>query len=220
MKEPQSFDYFEDLIFKLSNFFTFAMNDQCFVDNIRGISPDGHSRCNIYYPGRFRIENESKIVHIHDMLFTFKDVEDQINEVLYKWLEGHKNYNEAFCDYFSSAYSQHRNAVAVFLDFVRCVKVLSKKEKFKGVKNAINRMINPFSNFFEKDFSERIKDMRDSFEHPENSSLESKTGDFEELCRLEIKLEFLLKLHLLKMIGLYEKCRKKIENMYPNLLRL
>ena len=191
VKEPQSFGYFEDLIFKLSNFFTLAMDYRCFVDNMRGVSPNKCSRCNIYHPGRFRIEDESEIVHIHDMLFTFKDIEDQIDKVLSKWLEGHKNYNEAFCDYFSSAYSKRRNAVAVFLDFVRCVKVLSKKEEFKGVKNAINRIVNPFSNFFEKDFSERVKDMRNSFEHPENSSLEFKAGNFKELCKLEIKLEIL-----------------------------
>ena len=203
VEKPQPFGYFEDLIFKLRNFFTFAMNDQCFVDNMRVISPDENeiSCCNIYYSRRFRFDDERKIIRDHDMLFTFEDIKNQVDEVLSNWLKGHKDYNEAFYYYHLSAYNKHRyGGESIFLDFVRCVKILSK-EKSLSQKDAIDELVKPFSDLFEDDFSERVKDIRNYFEHPENPSQKSKFRGFKELLELTMSLEFLLKLHLLKMLG-------------------
>ena len=138
VEEPRSFGYFEDLIFKLINFFTFAMNDRCFFDKMRAFSSDEDERLfyNIYYPGRFRFDDEGKIIRAYNMLFTFDDIKDQSNEVLSSWLKGHKNYNEAFYYYHLSAYSKHKyGGESIFLDFVRCVKILSKEKNLGQKKN-------------------------------------------------------------------------------------
>lgn len=221
VEEPQSFGYFEDLIFKLRNFFTFAMNDRCFVDNIRVISPNKDERpcCNIYSPGRFLFDDEGDIIRVHNMLFTFDDIKDQTDEVLSNWLKGHKNYNEAFYYYHLSAYSKYKyGGETIFLDFVRCIKVLIKEERLKYQKDMIDEMVKPFSDFFEEDFSKRVTGVRNYFQHPENPSLKSKFRGFEELLKLTINLEFLLKLHLLKMIGLDKKCEEKAKEKYLHVI--
>lgn len=222
VEKPQPFGYFEDLLFKLRNFFTFAMNDQCFVGNMRVISPDENeiSCCNIYYSRRFHVDDEEKIIRDHDMLFTFEDIKNQINEVLSNWLKGHKEYNEAFYYYHLSAYNKHRyGGESIFLDFVRCVKILSK-EKSLSQKDAIDELVKPFSDLFEEDFSERVKDIRNYFEHPENPSQKSKFRGFKELLELTMSLEFLLKLHLLKTLGLDEKCKEKAKKKYLRVIKL
>lgn len=222
VEEPQSFGYFEDLIFKLRNFFTFAMNDRCFVDNIRVISPNEDERpcCNIYYPGRFRFDDEGEIIRAYNMLFVYNDVKNQINEVLSNWLEGHKNYNEAFYYYHLSTYNKHKyGGETIFLDFVRCVKILIKKEELNQ-KGMIDEMVRPFSDFFEEDFSKRVTEVRNYFQHPENPSNKSKFRGYEELLKLTMNLEFLLKLHLLRMIGLDEKCKEKAKKKYLRVIRL
>ena len=222
VEEPQSFRYFEDLIFKLRNFFTFAMNDRCFVDNIRVISPNEDERpcCNIYYPGRFLFEYEGEIIRAYNMLFTFDDIKDQTDEVLSNWLKGHKEYNEAFYYYHLSAYSKYKyGGETIFLDFVRCVKILITEEKSESQKEMINKMAEAFSDFFGEDFSKRVIEIRNYFQHPENPSLKSKFRGFEELLKLTINLEFLLKLHLLKMIGLDKKCEEKAKEKYLHVIK-
>lgn len=222
VEKPQSFIYFEDLIFKLRNFFTFAMDDRCFVDNIRVISPNEDERlcCNVYYPGRLSFNDEGEIIRAYNMLFTFDAIKDQTDEVLSNWLKGHKNYNEAFYYYHLSAYSKYKyGGETIFLDFVRCVKMLITEEKSESQKEMIDKMAGPFSDFFEEDFSKRVKEIRNYFQHPENPKNKSKFRGYEELLKLTMNLEFLLKLHLLKMTRLDEKCKEKAKRKYLRVIK-
>ncbi len=152
LKEPKPIEYFESLIFKLCNFFSFAMNETVDIDSMAGYLERGtengkNPKVPIKICGEigYPFETKSEIFRSL-MVFTYKDIEDQCEEILKKWLDIYQTYEISFNLYFASISGAVQNWDVKFLWLVQGIEVLHRRryqdmempeDEFKGLIDSI-----------------------------------------------------------------------------------
>ncbi len=129
-------DDFIDLIFKLQVFLCFAIDKTVSIKTITGYSSevtqeigDGkkyETPISIYYRREPNSETNHKI-YLHNMFFRYKDIKDNLEKVLNKWIEDYKKYELAFNLYFSVASGAYKYTDGKFLSLVQAIEILHRK---------------------------------------------------------------------------------------------
>ena len=141
-------EYFLDLVFKLHNFLCFAIDKTVSLDSIIGYSSE-KAQIEVYYQSTPFSEEKSKI-YLPDMLFSYRGLADQIEEILTKWLESYKIYEPAFNLYFASVSSGQRYMEWKFLSLSQGIETLHRRnyketqmseEEFKNLVDTILQTI-------------------------------------------------------------------------------
>ena len=134
-KELRPIKYFLDLIFKLHNFLHFAIDELISIDSITGYSNEITEELNgkiyeipikIYSQGPPYSEEKPKIIR-PNMLFLYKDIVDQFEEILIKWIKYYEIHDSAFNLYFVSKSGAQDYLESKFLSLVQGMEVLHRK---------------------------------------------------------------------------------------------
>ncbi len=127
---------FLDLVFKLHLFLCFAIDNIVSLDSVTGYSSemtqeigDGQKReipIKIYY----QLEPHSAAkpeVHPHDMLFCYRDIDDQLEEILTKWIKNYEVSKPSFNLYFSTMSGGQKYLDGKFLSLAQGIETLHRR---------------------------------------------------------------------------------------------
>ena len=140
------------LINKIQQFFCFAIDKTISLKSVTGFSSEITSGeknrevpINIYYRSTLYSDKTPEI-HRHDMLLSYRDINDKLEETLSNWLQNHDSFKEAFNEYFAAKYGAYEYLEGEFLSLVRGIEVLHRKssqdtempeEQFENLVNGI-----------------------------------------------------------------------------------
>lgn len=158
-KELQPIEYFFELVSKIHNFLRFVIDETVLIDSITGYSSEitqeleegknYETPIEIYYQSPLRSEEKLEI-HRPSMLFHYRDVADQVEEILTKWLENYETSEPAFNLYFASVASSQKYMEWKFLSLVQGIETLHRrnhqeiempKEEFKNLVDTILQVV-------------------------------------------------------------------------------
>lgn len=132
----RSLDDFLNLVFKITNFFCFAIDKTVSLNSATGYSNEITKESNdgqtpeipikIYYHSPSDSEVKPKL-NRNDMLFQYRHVASEIERVLTNWLSNYEIYEPAFNLYFASKSGAHRYIDGRFLSLVQGVETLHRR---------------------------------------------------------------------------------------------
>ncbi len=135
-EELQPIECFLELVSKVHNFLRFAIDETVLIDSIIGYSNEITQELEevknyevpieIYYQSTLNSEERLEI-HRPDMLFCYKDVADQIEEILTKWLKNYDIYEPTFNLYFASVSSGQKYLEWKFLSLAQGIETLHRR---------------------------------------------------------------------------------------------
>lgn len=135
-QELRPIEYFLDLIFKLHNFLRFAINEVVSIDSVTGYSSEITGKLEenkryeipikIYYQGPPYSEEKPK-VHQNNMLFSYRDVTNQFEEILTTWIDNYGIHESAFNLYFACKSDSQNYLESNFLFLVQGIEALHRK---------------------------------------------------------------------------------------------
>lgn len=126
-KELRPIEYFLDLVSKLHNFLCFAIDKTVSLDSVTGYSSEMvETPIKVYYQSIPYSETETEI-HWSDMLFIYKEVADQFEEILTKWIENYEIYEPAFNLYFVSVFGGQKYLEGKFLSLAQGIETLHRR---------------------------------------------------------------------------------------------
>ena len=127
---------FIPLISKLHNFLCFAIDKTVSLESVTAYSTeltrnldDGSTYeppIKVYYQGTPHLETKSKI-YWHDMLFLYRDVANDFEEILHRWLKNYETSEPAFNLYFASKSGAHKYLDGNFLSLVQGIETLHRR---------------------------------------------------------------------------------------------
>ena len=231
LREPKPIEYFKSLIFKLRNFFSFAIDETVEIDFITGyLERETENGKKYQMPidvyGQIGSHSETKPeIYRHNILFTYPDIDGRCEEVLAKWLESHQIFETAFNIYFSSRYDASKYLDIKFLLLIRGMEALregTEKSNRPSLKQQIRAIVEPFPQWFgdqneSSQFVNKVINTRGYLTH-HDIKYELQAARGEDLWKLYERLEALFQLHLLKLIGVdIDSIVKKTERLRSKL---
>ena len=135
-KKLRPIEYFLDLVSKLHNFLCFAIDKTVSLDSVTGYSSEitqeiwEGKKDEIQIEGYYRSVPYSEIeteIHWSDMLFSYKEVADEFEEILTKWIENYEIYGPAFNLYFASVFSGQKYLEWKFLSLAQGIETLHRR---------------------------------------------------------------------------------------------
>ena len=203
---------------KITIFLCFAMNEVVCVDGMSTTfdAPEqdvrklrvGELGVEIYAHSWPHSKNDPKIYR-HNMLLEFKEIQNDIESMINKWMRVYERVTPAFHFYFWAQMGAYPYSEVKFLTLVQGLEAYHRKmfnEYKMGLRNRIKEIIEPFKDIIGTDEERQelinsIMDTRNYWTHY-NPKLElkiAKDWDLEVLCS---KIEALFQLHFLQLIGL------------------
>ena len=239
-QELRPIEYFLALVFKLHNFLCFAIDKTVSLDFLTGYSNEiigelkEGKRYEIPISIYYQIQPYSEFkpnVHRHDMLFCYRNVADQIEGILTKWIETYEISEPAFNLYFASKSGGHKYLDSKFLSLAQGIETLHRRESQEkkrwikakpryanelSLRQRIERMVERFEYLFgdknkRQSFINKVTDMRNYLTHYDRK-LADRAASRRGLWKLYRKLEALFQLHFLRLIGMDLECIKSIVN--------
>ena len=158
-KELRPIEDFLDLVFKLHNFLCFAIGKIVSLDSVTGYSSeitqeyqDGQKRespIKIYYQSEPYSEAKPE-VYRPELLFHYRNVADQLEEILTKWVKNYEISEPAFNLYFSTKSGGQKYLDGKFLSLAQGIETLHRRnsqetqmpeEEFSTLKDKILKAI-------------------------------------------------------------------------------
>lgn len=226
-RKLRTFEYFDDLIKRIHNFFRFATDSTVSIDEITGFSNQIiqedldrplKTPVNIYFK-RLPYAEMTEPINWRTMVFNYRELESSIEVVLTKWLQNHDNLESAFNLYFASRSGVHMFLESQFLLLVQGVETLHRG--ISGIeraelRNRIESIVRPFNIYFgDGDEIERfillVRDTRNYLTH-HNVNLSQRTATGQDLLNLTRRLEALFQLQLLSLLGMNPQSIDRIVN--------
>ena len=135
-KELRPIEDFLDLVFKLHNFLCFAIGKIVSLDSVTGYSSeitqeyqDGKKSeipIKIYYQSEPFSEAKPE-VYRHELLFHYRDVADQLEEILTKWVQNYEVSEPAFNLYFATISGGQKYLDGKFLSLTQGIETLHRR---------------------------------------------------------------------------------------------
>ena len=135
-RELRSIEYFRSLVFRLHNFLRFVIDEFVSIDSVTGYSSEitkEYERgkryeipIKIYYQDTLYSKEKPEIFW-NRMLFLYRDVTNQFEKIIMKWVESYKIYESAFNLYFASKDDVHNYTESNFLFLVQGMEALHRK---------------------------------------------------------------------------------------------
>jgi hypothetical protein len=134
--EIRPLHFFKSLIFKITNFFCFAINEIVGLESVTGFYPelkieipDGKSYevpIKMYYESLPFSEKKPKL-DLHSMLFRYCHITTDIEKILTKWLNNYEVSEPAFNLYFASKSGGHKYLDGRFLSLAQGIETLHRR---------------------------------------------------------------------------------------------
>ena len=152
------------------------------------------------------------------MLFKFTDIKDSFEEKINSWIKAYDVIESALNLFFSVRYSQNQYVESEFLSLAQAFETyhrqLNKSSKKINYVDRVKGIIKPFHKYINdniEEISETIKITRNYYTHYDDRNL-NKAISCQELPNLSRKMEGILQLNFLKLIGFTETEIDKIYN--------
>lgn len=197
------------------------------------------------------MSEESLKIDRNKMLLSYGYIQDELQDMIVKWLKSYQKFERAFNLYFVYKAGIHRDSESEFLSLVQSLEAMHRREsqeklmpddEFESIRKDVLRiiperrrswmedrmryanelslrkrltkMIEPFRKFYgsrsESDsFINAVVDVRNQIVHPD-PELPKSSSDTKRTIVLCAKLQSLLQLHLLRIIGMDGKNIEKI----------
>ena len=167
----------------------------------------------------------------HNMLFAYNGVKNRLNTIINKWITNHKKFELAFNPFFAFHFKAYLYVEGQFLSLTQSVEALHgiKYKRRTCLRKRLEKMFEPFLKIYNKDdvhndLIPKIVNARKFLAHPQElAHLQGDTRNLDtDLIRLFVlseKLDALLQLHFLHMVGINveslvrnnQNLRRKIE---------
>ena len=131
-KNDREFYEFTSIAQKLTDMLRFATNETVSLDSMSATSDNflqanGENKTiNIYSPSGIYSKNTPQI-HWDEMLFGFSDIHNNAEQVINKWIESYKQYENAFNLYFLAQLRLQPSNTTKFLTLAQCLEVYHRK---------------------------------------------------------------------------------------------
>ena len=231
-KESLELDEFVSVARKITEFLCFATNKIVCLDSISATSDDlfkeiegGKSspiHINIYYASWPYSKDEPEI-NWYNMLFRFKEIRNDIEEVITNWVKSYKQYDSAFRLYFLAKMGAQTYLEEKFLTLAQGLEAYHQRIVSKQVRleDRITSIIKPFKDLIgidenQQELIDSIVSTRHYLTHP-NPSKKLKAAKGVNLWPLCMKMELLLELYFLQLMGF---SREKIDSVVANCAQL
>ena len=231
-QDVRELNEFFSVVRKITTFLCFAIDKTVSLDGMRATSNDlcqdiGDGRTKliqigIYYRSQPYSKDEPKIYR-HDMLFGFKEIQNDAENIINKWIEAYEQIAPAFNLYFSAKMETQQYLEERFSTLVQGLEAYhrgtsnEKPNNDLSLRNRIKRIIEPFNDIIgarkkQEELINSIVDTRNYLTHynPKLESKAAKGADLSTLCR---KMELLFQLHFLQLIGF---SREQIDSIVAN----
>jgi len=205
------------------------MNETVSLDSISATSDDLFKEIeggkpipisiDVYYQSWPYAKDEPK-VNLYNMLFRFKEIQNDVERTINNWLKGYEYSAPAFRLYFLAKIGTQTYLEEKCLTLVQGLEAYHRKmfnENRMNLRNRIERIIEPFKDIIGTDEEQQelitgIMDTRNYLTHY-NPSKELKAVKGVNLWPLGMKMELLFELHFLQLIGF---SREKIDSIVDN----
>lgn len=229
-ERSQKIDAFISVAEKLIGLLCFTINETVSMDSMSATSDqlfrDIGNGINIpadiilYEPSGLYSRNNPKI-NKNEMLFTFKDIQNDAERMINKWIKYNEQCDQAFNLYFTAQSKPQPSLEVKFLTLAQGLEVYHRKisgneHEELWLAKRIEKLIQPFEEFVCLEPIDLIIKTRNYLTHY-NPKLASKAAKGEDLYVLCQKMELLLELHFLKLMGFSEQKIKSIADKCPKL---
>ena len=173
----------------------------------------------LYYESRPYTKTEPRIDQ-YQMLFGFEQIREDAERIFNKWFDIYENVSPALNLYFAARTGAYQYLDGNFLALAQALETYHSRifdPKRKGLGKRIKELIEPFEKFVgtseeQKNFKNTIVATRNYLTHYDRR-LKPKAAEGKDLWLLYIKMEAILQLHLLKILGFTDV---EIESVYSN----
>ena len=228
-KELHELDEFTSVARKITEFLCFAINQRVSLDSMCATSDDltqeiGPCKTvpvsiDIYHPS-WPYAKEVPQINLYNMLFKFKEIENEAEEIINNWVKSYEQYDSAFRLYFLAKRGEQTYLEERFLTLAQGLEAYHQKmsnEKEMWLRNRIEEVIEPFEDIIGTDEERQelitnIMNTRNGLTHHDPSK-ESKVAKGVNLWHLCLKMELLFELHILQLMGF---SREKIDSIVDN----
>ena len=166
------------------------------------------------------MSEESFRIDRNEMLLSYGYIQDELQDVIVNWLKSYQKFERAFNLYFVYKAGIHRDSESEFLSLVQSLEAMHRRgsqDKLKRkltLRKRLTKMIEPFRKFYgsgsESDsFIKAVVDVRNQMVHSD-TELPKSSSDTKKTFVLCAKLQSLLQLHLLRIIGMDCKNIEKV----------
>lgn len=213
---PRELEKFISVAENITAFLCFAMDNIVCLDSMSTIfnTPEQDIRelqvedleVTIYAHSWPYSKNDPK-VYQHNMLLEFKKIQNDIENIINKWIKAYERVTPAFRFYFWTQMGAYPYSEVKFLTLVQGLEAYHRKmfnENRMNLRNRIEEIINPFQDIIgtneeREKLITSIMDTRNYWTHY-NPKLESRVAQDWELEILCSKIEALFQLHFLQLL--------------------
>ncbi len=234
-QEARKLDEFTTVARKITEFLCFVINQRVSLDSMCATSDDltqeiGPSKTvpvsiDIYHPS-WPYAKEVPQINLYNMLFKFKEIENEAEEIINNWIKSYERYDSAFRLYFLAKTGEQTYLEERFLTLVQGLEAYHQKMFNKNrmnLKNRIEEVVEPFEDIIGTDKERQelithIMNTRNGLTHHDPSK-ESKVAKGVNLWHLCHKMELLFELHILQLMGFSREKIDSIVDNFPELKR-
>ena len=227
-QEARELDEFTSIVRKITEFLCFAINQIVSLGSICATSDDltqeiGDSKTepvpiNIYSPS-WPYSKDVPQINLYNMLFKFKEIQNDAERIINNWIKSYEQYDSAFRLYFLAKMGAQTYLEEKFLTLAQGLEAYHQKiiSRQVSLKDRITNIIKPFKDLIGID--ENQQELIDSIVHTRhylthhNPSREPRAEKGVNLWPLCMKMELLLELHFLQLMGF---SREKIDSIIDN----
>ena len=212
---------------KITEFLCFAMNETVCLESMCAISDDltqeiADSKTepvpiNIYSPS-WPYSKDVPQINLYNMLFKFKEIQNDAERIINNWIKSYEQYDSAFRLYFLAKMGEQTYLEEKFLALIQGLEAYHQRtSNSMSLRNRLKKIIESFKDIIGVDedpqeLIDSIRDTRNGLTH-HNPSQEPKVAKGVNLWYLCLKMELLLELHILQLMGF---SREKIDSIVDN----
>lgn len=226
-QEARKLDEFTTVARKITEFLCFVINQRVSLDSMCATSDNltqeiGDNKTvpvsiDIYHPS-WPYAKEVPQINLYNMLFKFKEIENDAEEIINNWVKSYERYDSAFRLYFLAKMGTQTYLEEKFLALIQGLEAYHQRiADSMSLKNRLKKIIEPFKDVVGLDedpqgLIESIRDTRNYLTH-HNPAKEPKVAKGVNLWYLCLKMELLFELHILQLMGF---SREKIDSIVDN----
>ena len=227
-QSARELDDFVSVARKITEFLCFAMNETVCLESMCAISDDltqeiADSKTepvpiNIYFPS-WPYSKDVPQINLYNMLLKFKEIQNDAGRIINNWIKSYEQYDSAFRLYFLAKMGKQTYLEEKFLTLAQGLEAYHQRviSRQVSLKDRITGIIKPFKDLIGID--ENQLELIDSIVHTRhylthhNPSREPGAAKGVNLWPLCMKMELLLELHFLQLMGFN---REKIDLIVDN----
>ncbi len=214
--------------YKITTFLSFAIDQPVCIESVYVTSKtiwkdigkgDTVPPISLYYQSLPYIETEPEVDR-HKILFGLKQIREDAESIFNKWFDAYEELSPALGLYFATRTGAYQLLDGKFLALAQGLEVYHSRTsniKRMGLRKRVEKLIEPFSRFLgtseeQEILKNTIADTRNYLTHYDKR-LKPRAATGKNLWLVYMKMETILQLHILKMVGFTDV---EIDSVYRN----